>query len=464
MNTDTIAAIATPVGQGGIGIIRISGQKSLQIIQEIFTPGIKRHHCGSFQFRPHSLNHGFINDPVNGETIDEVLVAVMLAPHSYTRENVVEIQSHGGYAVLEAILDLVLRYGARLAEAGEFTKRAFLNGRIDLSQAEAVADLINAKSRQSLKLAVAHLKGAMKDKVNGFIEFLNRHLALIQAGIEFPEDVDDCLDAEGFVRDLETHVLGPTQQMIDNYQQGKIYRHGIELNIIGKPNVGKSSLLNVLTNLEKAIVTDIPGTTRDPIEANLSIRGIPITLSDTAGLHTTEDPIEKLGIQKTHESIDRADLVLMVIDSSADPAKEDFNIQNLINSKNYITVFNKIDLLENRTAFKEKYRHFSKNVAFISARTGQAIEDLKDLIAKICLKSKSAVMLDNMSPTLRQKYSLEKALSALHNIKRCFDEGLGEEIAVFEIEDAVQHYNQVTGSIVDYDILDDIFSRFCIGK
>jgi len=299
MLSDTIAAIATPAGAGGIGVVKVSGPDALKSVLPLLRPRKE-----PSQFTSHRLNYGFVIDPASEKPIDEVLFSVMRAPHTYTREDIVEIQAHGSRCGLHKILELVLRQGVRMAEPGEFTKRAFLNGRIDLTQAEAVAELISAQTAEGLELASRQLTGILRDAVESSREPLRTLLAELEAAIDFPEEVEEIVDSEAFARRLETEVVEPLAELLTHYDECHIYREGVSAIIIGRPNVGKSSLMNRLLQRERSIVTRIPGTTRDFIEETVNIRGIPLKLVDTAGLHDTEDSLEAMGIRFTKKRLD----------------------------------------------------------------------------------------------------------------------------------------------------------------
>ncbi len=327
MDNSTIAAIATPGGRGGIGIIKISGPKAVLIAKVIFSPADQQSTSESGKrsslktatragYQSHRLNYGHIIDPGTGRIVDEVLLSVMKAPRSYTREDVVEINAHGGQAALNAILELVCKHGARIAEPGEFTQRAFLNGRIDLTQAEAVIDIINARTNKFLQVATAQVEGKLRRSIEQIREFLIELLTRAEAAIDFPDDVKDIAEPERTAAEIEARVIKPLRTLIQYHVDGRVLRDGLKVAVIGRPNVGKSSLLNCLVQKERAIVTDVPGTTRDMIEEALNIDGYSVILTDTAGLHDTDDPIETLGIEKTIENVNGADLVLFMVEAN----------------------------------------------------------------------------------------------------------------------------------------------------
>ncbi len=353
-NSATIAAIATPAGSGGIGIIKISGKDALAIAASVFRKSCARTPNPELRtpnaFESHRLYHGYVVNPENGRVLDEILLAVMVAPHSYTREDVVEIHAHSGSAVLTAILDLVLKNGARLADPGEFTKRAYLSGRIDLTQAEAVIDIINAKTDKSLEIATAQIRGNMKAHIESVRDSLLHILAETEAAIDFPEDVEESIDTDAVSEVIQNQVVHKLNELIRQYKNAHFLRDGLKVLIAGRPNVGKSSLMNCLLRKDRAIVTPIPGTTRDFIEETLNIRGIQVTITDTAGLHETDDPVEILGIKKAYEYIDNADLILFMTDLSQPLTPDDHKIYEKISHKDFILVTNKADLVEDRFA------------------------------------------------------------------------------------------------------------------
>jgi tRNA modification GTPase len=388
----------------------------------------------------------------------------MKAPKSYTREDVVEIQCHGGPIVLRKILDLVLRCGARLAEPGEFTKRAFLNGRIDLSQAEAVAEIISAKSDAALQIAANQLAGWMKSAISSIVQKIISIQAEIEARIDFTEDLSDDAEIDSIRLALHQEVITPIRKLIDDYSKGHILRDGLRMDIVGRPNVGKSSLLNQLIRKDKAIVTPIPGTTRDLVEDYFCIGGIPIIITDTAGLHATDDPVEIIGIQKTRDNISRSDLVLFVIDSSAIDEKGDAAVFEQINARNIILVVNKCDLLSSVSDFTQhkQYRHLP--TVFISALKGDGIARLEQTIQEVCLNGVFINPGRDLVPTLRQRIALEQAVEPLSRAYKSIGGSVPDELVAEDLEFAKRTLNQILGEDVEYDVLDEIFKNFCIGK
>ena len=475
MDNSTIAAIATPGGRGGIGIIKLSGPKAVMIASAVFSPAEKQSISSPGKFVPpedpsgngfqsHRLNYGHIVDPASGRIVDEVLLSVMKAPRSYTREDVVEINAHGGQVALNTILELVLKHGARIAEPGEFTQRAFLNGRIDLTQAEAVIDIINARTDKSLQVATSQVDGKLRRSVEQIREYLVEFLIRTEAAIDFPDDVEDIAEPQRAASEIETRVIDPLRILIRHHAEGKVLRDGLKVVVTGRPNVGKSSLLNCLVQKERAIVTSLPGTTRDMVEETLNIQGFPIRLSDTAGLHDTEDPIEVLGIEKTIENIHGADLVLFMIEAHRPLAVEDTNIFERIRSKPFIIVLNKIDLINIDDFVKLPAAWGEMVCVHTSALYDRGIDRLKDQIIATAF-GKEPIDLDAaIVPNVRQKLLMEDGLEAAENINRALDIGTPMELVAIQLQEAIDSLDQILGTNVKVDVLDQIFSRFCIGK
>ncbi|MGD9006742.1 MAG: tRNA uridine-5-carboxymethylaminomethyl(34) synthesis GTPase MnmE [Desulfobacteraceae bacterium] len=469
MEQDTIAAIATPLGSSGIGITRISGTQSLPIAIRLFRiPNNCSSHndaAASISTLPaHQLKYGHIYHPDTGQLVDEVLIAFMKAPKSYTREDVVEIQSHGGPIVQRKILDAVLRCGARLAEPGEFTKRAFLNGRIDLSQAEAVAEIISAKSDAALQIAANQLAGSMKATISSLVEKMIKIQADIEARIDFIEDLDDEADADGLRSSFKQDIISPIKKLIEDYRKGHILRDGLRMDIVGRPNVGKSSLLNQLIRKDKAIVTPVPGTTRDLVEDFFCIGGIPILITDTAGLHATDDPVEIIGMQKTRDNISRSDLVLFVIDASTLNEQGDHAVFEQINARNTILVINKGDLLTEGVVPVLPHAYRQLPSVIVSALKGNGIGELEKTIQEVCLSGLSINPGRDLVPTLRQRIALEQAMEPLSRAYQALGGSVVDELVAEDIESAKRILNRILGEDVEYDVLDEIFKNFCIGK
>jgi tRNA modification GTPase len=472
---DTIAAIATPSGRGGIGIIKISGSKSFPIARSIFRPGDSKlsllsgdakagSKSGQLEFETHRIYYGHIVDPDKGRLLDEVLVSAMKAPRTYTREDVVEINAHGGAVVLHAILKLVLRKGARFAEPGEFTKRAFLNGRIDLTQAEAVIDIINARTQKNLELATGQVTGRFRQMLVSIRSQLSDILTRVEAAIDFPEDVEELIEPGGTAKTVETEVVEPLKRLIRYYIDAHIFRDGLSVAIVGRPNVGKSSLLNQLVKKDRAIVTSIPGTTRDIIEETLNIEGIPVIVSDTAGVHETENPVEMIGIEKTIEHVHGSDLVLFLIEASRPLDAADHQIYAKINAKPVFVVLNKIDLVQNRadTAIPDKWTCVDR--LRISALYDQGIDHLRDKIVKWAGGENPVDLAEAIVPNLRHKLLLEKTLGAAETITEELQKETSTELVAIHLKEAIDALGEITGDSTRVDVLDQIFSRFCVGK
>jgi len=454
---DTIAAISTPLGEGGIGMIRISGKDAISIASKIFQSPKK---INLLEVKTHTIHYGFIIDPETGERIDEVLLTVMRAPHTYTREDVVEINCHGGYITLKRILDLVLSQGARLAEPGEFTKRAFLRGRIDLSQAESVIDLIRAKTEQAQKIALEHLSGRLSEKINELRDSLMRVCAHVEAYIDFPEEDIDGLTEEEITHEINL-IKEEIRKLIEGYEEGKIYREGLTTAIVGKPNVGKSSLLNALLMKDRAIVTEIPGTTRDIIEEYVNIKGMPLKIVDTAGIRQAHDLVEAEGIKRSLRAVELAELVLLVLDSSRPIDSLDEEIINKVLHKRVIVVINKKDIKSREFQLPESLK--DKPVVEISALKGEGIEELKELIFTTTISGRYEQ--EGLIVTkLRHKVALDKALEALNNALQSFKNKEPLEITAMFLREALSFLGQIVGIVTTEEILELIFSEFCIGK
>ena len=459
-SSDTIAAIATPEGKGGIGIIRISGNQALTIIKNIFRKS--RHSDNeSPEIISHKIYYGLIFDPKNGEKIDEVIILPMMTPRSYTREDVIEIQAHSGIAVMGKILQIILDQGARLAEPGEFTKRAFLNGRIDLTQAEAILDIINAENENARKLATRQLSGDLRKQLIHIQNKLVDSLAEIEAEIDFSEEQGDVFLESEFWRE---DILLPMVGLNESAHIGQIFREGMSLVLAGKPNVGKSSLMNRLLNQERAIVTCFPGTTRDHIDEGFEIEGIKVRLTDTAGIHESRNPIEVLGINKTKEIIQQANVVLFICDLSKTITEEDNDIFDLIQDKKKIIVFNKKDLVGERHVQKVPLKWEKETQISISVLKNEGINELKKMIADQVLENGRVETESLLVSTLRQKTHIEKAAMAVQNAIQCHESGLPMEIIAIEFKEALYQINSALGDEVSEDILERIFQNFCIGK
>ncbi len=460
MTHDTIAAMATPAGSGGIGIIRVSGAEAPDLVSGLFST-TKKGPRNCLNLESHRVIHGYFFDGATGHVIDEVLLIPMLAPRSYTAENVVEIQAHSGPLVLGTILDQLIKKGARLADPGEFTKRAFLNGRIDLTQAEAVMDIINAKTSGSLKIAASQVLGNLKDPVKKARETLISLLARLEAAIDFPEEADDLIpQSEGEA--IISPVLTLCLKSIRLFDETHFLRDGIKLAICGAPNVGKSSLMNRLLTRERSIVTALPGTTRDLIEESITINGIPFLISDTAGMHQTDDLVEKIGIERAKKHVQESDLILFMKEAGTAFSKTEFNAI-IPAGKKVILVINKIDL----TAKKNPLFNLPDSlkelpVIRISALKNQGIDALRKMITDLFCRSIQHS--SSIVPNLRHKLALERAAGHLKSAQSGFSSNQNEETLAIDIRNAADLLGEITGDTAGIDILDTIFSNFCIGK
>ena len=443
---DTIAAIATAYGEGGIGIIRISGPETLPILEKVFKGKIENRR----------MSYGHVVDPADGSVIDEVLSVYMKEPHTYTKEDVAEINCHGSMVSLRKTLEVVIRNGARLAEPGEFTKRAFLNGRLDLSQAEAVIDLIKAKTDKTFDVALDQLSGRFSEEINGIRKRILDLLVNVTVNIDYPdEDIEELTYG-----DMETEIsqIGDMiEKLLSTADSGKILRDGLNVAIIGKPNVGKSSLMNELLKETRAIVTEIPGTTRDTIEEVISIKNIPVRLTDTAGIRETEDKIEQIGIEKSKQSFNEADLIIFVMDSSREISDEDKEIMETIGDRKAIVLINKIDLGAKWT--KEDIHNKLPNASIIETSMLQRLgvteieETIVDMVYSGNVKQNDSVMVTNV----RHKELLEKAFDSMRD-------AYNMAFIEVDIKAAYDFLGEITGETVSDDIINEVFARFCLGK
>lgn len=460
MFTDTIAAVATAVGEGGIGIVRLSGPASVAIADRLFSSAGGRTAAGQ---PSRYAAYGHILDPDNRQIVDEVLLIVMRAPFSYTREHVVEIQCHGGPLPLRRILALVLAAGARLAEPGEFTRRAFLNGRLDLSQAEAVIDVIRAKTDASLRLAVGHLSGAFSEKICDFRQEILRLIAHLEAAIDFPEEDIEELAARDVAAAL-TVLSADIDRLLATAGTGQILREGLATAIIGKPNVGKSSLLNALLGAKRAIVTDIPGTTRDIIEEYVNIGGIPLKVIDTAGIRETADVIERIGVERAREVLAQADLVLVLLDASTPLSSEDREVLGLLAGRQAIVLINKTDLPAVIDMDKVTALVPDKPVIRISALEGTGVAELEMAIGELVYSGQVVQGEGAFVNSVRHSELLRIARGRLAEALAAAEAGLPPDCVVVDLRAAWQTLGEITGETVGEDIIDQIFSQFCIGK
>lgn len=456
---DTICAIATPIGEGGVAIIRISGENALEIASRIF---ISKNNYDIKKMQTYTMKYGNIVDLEKKEIVDEVILSYMKAPSSYTGENVVEINCHGGVVSTNSVLNEIIKSGARLAEPGEFTKRAFLNGRIDLSQAEAVMDIITAKTELSMKSAMLQRNGGLSREIDELRKYLLNVLALIEYAVDFTEDDEDIIDDNlNFqIKDGIEKTVSKIKSLLSNADEGKIIRDGLNVVIIGKPNVGKSSLLNALLKEKRAIVTDVPGTTRDVIEEYVNLDGIPIRITDTAGIRETEDIVEKIGVEKSKEKIEEADLIILMLDTSREIDDEDKAIIDKIKNRKYIVLLNKIDL---DMKISQEIVSNLDNKIDISAKTGKGIDDLKDMIKNLFFNGEinsESLIISNTRHKQALYRSLENSETALSKIKA--NEYL-DLISIY-ITAAMKALGEITGNELEEDLLNKIFSEFCVGK
>ena len=459
MRTDTIAAIATGMSSGGIGIVRISGDQAFDVIDRIFRDKDEQTKRLS-QAPARRAYYGYIFD--GDEKVDEVLVLTMRGPHSYTAEDTVEISCHGGILVVKKILETVIRYGARTAEPGEFTKRAFLNGRIDLAQAEAVADVIQASNEYALKSSVGQLGGSVSRKIRGIREKILYEIAFIESALDDPEHIS----LEGYGERLSgilDPVIREVEALLKSADNGRVMREGIRTVILGKPNVGKSSLMNLLLGQERAIVTEIAGTTRDTLEEHTSLSGISLQGIDTAGIRDTEDVVEKIGVERALKAAEEGDLIIYVADGSRPLDDSDRKIIEFIRTRKAIVLINKMDLPMEADK-KELERLSGKRVIPVSAKEEQGIEELEQEI-KTLFYSGNLTFNDQVYITnVRHKEALEHALSSLNLVKNSIEQGMPEDFYSIDLTDAYEELGKIIGEAVEDDVVNEIFSRFCMGK
>ena len=457
MFSDTIAAIATFPGNAGINIIRLSGIDALNIAYKIFVDKNKQKPAN---LKARYLHYGYIVDE-NKKIIDEVLISFMKAPNTYTREDIIEINCHGGIISAKKILDTVLHYGCRTAERGEFTKRAFLNGRIDLTQAEAVIDIINSKTDSSHEISVKHLEGRLSKQINAVIDEIMDLLANIEVNIDFPEYDEDEITIERVKALCES--LGPElDKLIKTADTGKIFKEGIKTVILGKPNVGKSSLMNFLLNENRAIVTEVPGTTRDTIEEYVNIKGVPLRIIDTAGIRETEDTVEKIGVEKALEKLRAADLVMMIFDSSKNLEKEDESILDYIKNKKVIYIKNKTDL-ENQLDLSA-YEKIEEEIINISILQNQGLDDIISKINSLFFQGHLNETDELIINNVRHKNLLIKARNSIDEVLISIENNMPIDFIEIDLKETVENLGFIVGKSVSDDLVDKIFNEFCIGK
>ena len=458
MKTDTIAAIATAMSNSGIGIVRISGDEALDVADRIFRP--KKGSRKVSDMETHTIHYGYVVD--GEEVVDEVMLLIMKAPRSYTCEDTIEIDCHGGVLVMKKILETVLKYGARPAEPGEFTKRAFLNGRIDLSQAESVIDVINAQNELALKSSVSQLQGAVLEKIKAIRAVVLHEIAFIESALDDPEHVS----LEGYPEQLH-EIMGDAhskvKKLLDSSDNGKMLKEGINTAIVGKPNAGKSSLLNILVGEERAIVTEIAGTTRDILQEQIQIGGIGLNVIDTAGIRDTEDIVEKIGVNKSREYIEKADLIIYVVDSSTELDENDQEIIEAIQDKKAIVLLNKSDL-DAKTDAAILQERLDKPILSISAKNNTGIHELEKLIEEMFFSGKLSFNDEVYITNIRQKNALAEAQNSLKMVLQSIADGMPEDFFTIDMMNAYEALGTIIGESVGEDLVNEIFSKFCMGK
>ena len=454
----TIAAISTAPGVGGIGIIRLSGEETFNIIEKIFVPKNK-----SKEIKGYTFKYGNIINPKTNEILDEVLVSYFIKPRSYTMENMCEINSHGGNIVMQNILEVCLENGAELAEPGEFTKRAFLNGRIDLSQAESIIDIINSKTKKESKASLKQLEGFLSKKIKSIRKKIMDVMVDIEANIDYPEyDIEEVTEkkVENMLKSIEKELMS----LKNTFDNGKIIKDGINVAIVGKPNAGKSSLLNALLKEERAIVSQDKGTTRDSIEELMNIDGIPIKIIDTAGIREASDEVEKIGIERAKEIADNADLLIAIFDISANIDEEDIEIIDLIKDKKAIIVLNKIDLIQDNINVDSRISNLNKKIIKISALNKDGVEKISETIVEM-FKINEINLDDGIIVTnTRHKNLINKAINSTENAQISLENKMPMDIVAIEIKNVLEDLGEITGEDVSENIINEIFAKFCLGK
>lgn len=457
MKTDTIAAIATAMSSSGIGIVRISGEEAVLVADRIFE---MKNHKKLSEMPTHSIHYGHIHD--EDEVIDEVMVLLMRGPRSYTREDTVEIDCHGGVYVMKRILETVIRHGARPAEPGEFTKRAFLNGRIDLSQAESVIDVIYSKNDFALKSSLSQLSGSVSEKIRDIRGTVLHEIAFIESALDDPEHIS----LEGYPEQLSEIVSGVSdkiEKLLANSDNGKMLKEGISTVIVGKPNAGKSSLLNTLVGEEKAIVTDIAGTTRDVLEEQINLNGVLLNVIDTAGIRDTEDVVEKIGVERAKKYLKDADLVIYVVDTSTALDENDAEIMELLRDRHAIILLNKSDL-EQITTVEDVRKHLDKTMIPISAKEQTGIDALEKEIKEMFFSGKVTFNDEVYITNIRQKTALQEALRSLKLVQQSIEDDMPEDFYSIDLMNAYEELGTIIGEAVEDDLVNEIFSKFCMGK
>lgn len=456
--TDTIAAISTSTGNSGIGIIRISGDESIEITDRIFKSNKKDKKL--INVKSHTINYGHIVDGEN--TLDQVLVSVMKGPHSYTGEDTVEINCHGGMLILKKVLDLVIKNGAKSAEPGEFTKRAFLNGRLDLSQAEAVMDLINSQNEFALNSSINQLKGSVSEKIKEIRSEIIYHIAFIESALDDPEHIS----LDGYNEEISKMVdknIKEVKRLIDTFDNGRIMKEGIKTVILGKPNAGKSSLLNLMLGEERAIVTDIEGTTRDTLEENINLNGLSLKIIDTAGIRNTDDIVEKIGVDKAKDIAKDADLIIYVVDGSRKLDENDKDILSIIKDKHAIVLINKSDI-ENVIDIGDLESINKENIIIFSAKNGNGMEQLEEKIKDMFYSGKINYNNQIYITNARHKEALDNVYDSLMKVKDSIEMMMPEDFYSIDLMDAYEQLGLIIGESVEDDLVNEIFAKFCMGK
>lgn len=461
MKTETIAAIASAMTNSGIGIIRISGEDAFDVIDKIYRP--QKGNKLLSQCKSHTIHYGHIYD--EDEIIDEVMVLLMRAPNSYTREDTVEINCHGGTLVMRRILEVVLKNGARPAEPGEFTKRAFLNGRIDLSQAESVMDVISSKNDFALKSSMQQLNGALTEKIKEIRGKIIHEIAFIESALDDPEHISIDGYGENLLIIIE-ELMQKMNQMIASSENGSLLKEGINTVIVGKPNAGKSSLLNALVGRERAIVTDIAGTTRDVLEEQINLNGITLNIMDTAGIRSTEDVVEKIGVDKALSLVDKADFIIYVVDTSTSLDENDEKIIDAIRKKKAIILLNKSDLTQvtGEDEIKEKLSGADHKMIAISAKENLGIDALEETITEMFFHGTISFNDEVYITNIRHKNALIQAVESLKLVKQSVENGMPEDFYSIDLMNAYEELGTIIGEAVEDDLVNEIFSKFCMGK
>lgn len=454
---DTIAAIATASTGGSVSIIRISGEEAISCADQIVL--LKNRNLSNC--KSHTLHYGYVVDE-NENKVDEVIVLLMRAPNSYTREDVVEIQCHGGAFICHEILNLILKTGVRLSEPGEFTKRAFLNGRIDLSQAEAVMDLIESKSKYARESSLSQLNGIIKDKIVHIRNLILNDVAFIEAALDDPEHISMDSFSARFESDLN-FCLCELKKMIDNYENGKWIREGIRTVIVGKPNVGKSSLLNTILGTDRAIVTDVPGTTRDTLEEDVRLGDLLLHIIDTAGIHDSDDPVEKIGIQRAKENLSQADLCLLLLDGSKEIDEEDIELLYAVSNLQTIILLNKNDLVS-QTSVDDVKKYTDQKIISFSTKTESGREELEKYIKEQFYLDRISFEEEIYITNIRQKQAIIESYQSLNQVRESIDMNMGEDFYTIDLMSAYESLGKMIGQSVDDDLIDTIFKKFCMGK